>query len=142
MARIPKSTKYQKQFTVYKKLKKLVIDIHIRLATTIIQSLAKETPVDTGRARYNWQFTFDMPADQAFIYTGDPAAATGLAIERALPEILQIKDFCTTYITNNVIYVIFLNYGTSTQAPAYYINDIVRRSVYAIKQVRTFNFAY
>lgn len=61
------------------------------------------TPVDTGRARGNWQVTIDMPA-RGEANVGDPVSAGRGVIDKS-------PAFCTIWITNTVPYITVLEYG-------------------------------
>lgn len=69
--------------------------------------IVDKTPVDTGRARGGWQVTVGSPAENE----------TGLVGEPPMPDLSELGPFDVAYISNNVPYIIFLEDGTSTQAP-------------------------
>ena len=117
------------QFATYKEFETMLRKLSLQLLTGIV----KRTPVDTGRARGNWQLTIDTPASGVLRVEGagqkaptgkagvGPAGAdairTGLSIMKQLPNhgIGHI-----IYVTNNVEYIIKLEEGGdvgSKQAP-------------------------
>ena len=73
------------------------------------------TPVDTGRARGNWNISTGHPeagADESkFDTTGLPSIGKAAAFTKSL----SIKDI--TYIVNNLPYINKLEHGSSSQAP-------------------------
>jgi hypothetical protein len=80
-----------------------------KVALLALQKIVMRTPVDTGRARGNWQTTISVtPEDEN--RQGDPVQA-GV-------EMLQgLGVFQVVFISNNVPYIIYLEDGTSKQAP-------------------------
>jgi len=79
-----------------------------------LSKLVKRTPVDTGRARGNWQVGINQ---QPRGDTGrlDPAGDSTIAGGNA--AIQQLPPFCICHITNNVDYILDLENGHSAQAP-------------------------
>lgn len=98
-----------------------------------LQALARivlRTPVDTGRARGNWQVTID----------GTPAKGTVQALDKdgtrtvvaGGKEIAQAKPFGVVYITNNLPYIEPLENGHSKQAPPGGIVRITAQEMQAV----------
>lgn len=80
------------------------------IAFELLRRIIIKTPVDTGRARNNWQVTINEPAEGE---SNDPqASSTGVS------TINSVGLGQTIFITNNVPYIIFLEEGSSGQAPA------------------------
>ena len=70
-----------------------------------------KTPVDTGRARSNWN---------AGVNNVDPSVSPArdvTVLERAKAIISQLKGGDSYFITNNVDYIKYLEEGSSDQAP-------------------------
>ena len=68
-------------------------------ALSMLNSLIKRSPVDTGRFRGNWQTTIDTPAEVAK-YSGSAAAAQVRALEGAVgagTTETQIKTLVDNY---------------------------------------------
>lgn len=89
-------------------------------ALELLGRLVKVTPVDTGRARGNWN-----------VSTGSPDGST--ADERRAPEALQEgEDELATaklsreriYVTNGLPYIAPLNNGSSRQAPKGFVQSV------------------
>ena len=88
-------------------IKKTVFD----LTSAIIAN----TPVDTGRARANWQVSLNTPKEDKL----DALDKSGnVTISKANDKILNNKVPTTYYITNNLPYIMRLEYGWSKQSPA------------------------
>lgn len=85
-----------------------------KIVLEALRRLVKKTPVDTGRARGNWQVTIGSPVDGQLDKKdpeGDSTIAIGLAALAGLPP------FQVVWISNNVDYIEFLEEGSSGQAP-------------------------
>lgn len=77
----------------------------VMLALVLIDKITWLTPVDTGRARANWFIAEGAPITQATESTTPSNEAPGLTGRQPI------------YITNNLPYIIALEYGHSGQAP-------------------------
>lgn len=82
-------------------------------------AIIKETPVDTGRARGNWQASVNSAASGELSRTSEGAAIVQLSQEASA----AIGN--TFFFTNNVPYIRRLEYGYSDQAP----QGMVRRNL-------------
>lgn len=74
-----------------------------------------KTPVDTGRARANWQATIGAPAGGPLTAV-DPSGRT--AIAKAVQAWGRPPENPVLWLTNNLDYVAGLERGRSRQAPA------------------------
>lgn len=113
-----------------------------RTALVIDRNIVLSTPVDTGRARSNWQVAVGTPIDdvkQAY----SPGAQLGFeesanasaAIQQGEVAISRAIPGQPIFITNNLPYVKRLNDGHSAQAPAGFVEvAIAAGSSYARKQ--------
>lgn len=78
------------------------------------------TPVDTGRARSNWNVDINIVDVQIVEPTSkDPGP------EKALSAIARYKLNDVAYISNNLPYIRRLNEGYSQQAPAAFVETAV-----------------
>lgn len=86
----------------------LAADVVVRkVALQVYAGVTKKTPVDTGRARANWNMSVgsvDYSVDEEATKVQRPALKKGDG-EKAI------------YITNNLPYIQVLEEGSSTQAP-------------------------
>jgi hypothetical protein len=79
-----------------------------------LRRLVLKTPVDTGRARGNWQVTIaDIPEGE----TGTTDTAGQDTIATGIQALQSLGVYQIVYITNNVPYIVYLENGTSKQAP-------------------------
>lgn len=105
------------------------------IALAVDRTLVINTPVDTGRARANWQASLGQPA------TGTIGGGTGkrragtVAGPTAQAEavIAQYKGGpnSSIFLTNNLPYIVPLNNGHSSQQPAGFVEralDTVQRA--------------
>jgi hypothetical protein len=84
-----------------------------RISLGALTSIVLKTPVDTGRARGNWQA--GTVANEVQLDIEDPSG--GGAIDSGNAGLRQAKAFQPLIIWNNVEYINFLEEGSSTQAP-------------------------
>jgi hypothetical protein len=75
------------------------------------------TPVDTGRARANWQATLSAPAS-GVIDSEDKTGESAMAAVRSESEKTWSDDDRSFFLTNNLPYIEALENGHSQQAPA------------------------
>lgn len=99
-----------------------------RVGMALLEKIVRKTPVDTGRARANWNISVnapdrtvhDTPLLRAIhgMTTPDPAsfAATHSALNRAAG--LEVTPQDEIWISNNLPYIVALEHGHSQQAPA------------------------
>ena len=100
------------------------IDVKIRKATIeLFSSVVKGTPVDTGRARGNWQCTIGSPANNQVEATDKSGAGVITDVVSTVPA----KSGAVVWLTNNVPYIQKLEYGSSKQAPAGMVRINIQR---------------
>lgn len=97
--------------------------IVVETAIVIDQAVVLATPVDTGRARANWQAAIGAPITEATEET-DQSGQTTLSRNNAV--IRTHRGGQTVYLSNNVAYIGALNNGSSSQAPANFVGIAVR----------------
>lgn len=81
----------------------------------LVSRIIKESPVDTGRFRANWQASINTPLKNQK-QAKDPSGAGAIGNAGSVLQSLNIGE--TFYLTNNVPYAQRLEYGYSKQAPA------------------------
>lgn len=102
-------------------LPEMANDIKIRSALELMNRIVLMTPVDTGRARGNWQLTQRSPAEgeisenDANVSSSDtPPSAIMKQAEQTASGSQPGDDI---WISNNLPYIEMLEEGTSRQAP-------------------------
>lgn len=101
----------------------IVRGITLGLFTAVI----KDTPVDTGRARGEWQTTVGA---EAASQNGRVDEGGGSSIAEVISKTPQ-KAGGETFMTNNLPYIIRLEYGYSKQAPG----GMVRKNLARINRL-------
>jgi hypothetical protein len=79
-----------------------------KIAIFLLERVVDVTPVDTGRARGNWQVTVGAPAEGEVKGTDKRGGST---VSKGAAKILSLP-LDDTYITNNVHYITYLDKGT------------------------------
>lgn len=103
------------------------------IALAVDRTLVLATPVDTGRARANWQATLGAPATG--VIDGEPGkrASVAQATAQASAVIAGYKGGpgAAIFLTNNLPYIVPLNNGSSKQQAAGFVEralDTVERA--------------
>lgn len=95
-------------------------DVIREFAKAVHADLVRNSPVDTGRFRANWQITANvipMFALNEYDKTGEKTIAAGKRIINALP-LGRGGAVTSIHFSNMLIYANALEYGHSKQAPA------------------------
>lgn len=90
----------------------------------LFRSVILDTPVDTGRARGNWQATLDSPATEETENESMSVALAGVAANLG-----KVND--VSFLANNLPYIEELEDGSSKQAPA----GMVRRNMARVQRL-------
>lgn len=104
-----------------------------RCALAVDSTVVLATPVDTGRARGNWQVELNAPAAGT---TASLSPSGREAIEQGKSTIAGYKGGtkeAAVHITNNLPYIGRLNEGHSAQAPAGFVERAIEVGVQAVK---------
>lgn len=110
-------------------------------ALLITQTVISATPVDTGRARANWQVgDGKAPSGTRNAFSpgkgGSSAGAnTSAAVQEARSRIEASKS-STLYVSNNLPYIVPLNEGHSAQAPAGFVETAVNAGIAYAKKLK------
>lgn len=84
------------------------------IGTAVLLGVVEKTPVDTGRARANWQVELNA-VNAATTEDTDPGG--GQALAAGLSALAQFRPGDTVYISNHLVYIVPLENGHSQQAP-------------------------
>lgn len=107
-------------------LRKQVATIVKATVLELDANLREATPVDTGHARANWVPSIGSPSS---------AEDAGAAHEAGTAAILAYKlEDGPAWESNNVPYVLALNAGSSTQAPALWIEAAIDKTNATMQQ--------
>jgi len=92
-----------------------IVTFQKKIAIDVLRGVTLKTPVDTGRARGNWILSVGgfstSPVDINDV-TGQGAISAGIG------GLSGLRPFQVVFITNNVDYILVLEGGSSSQAPA------------------------
>lgn len=103
----------------------------IQCAETIVGDLVQVTPVDTSQALSNWQVDLGKPVDSSIppYFPGELGSTQGASSAEALAAARVVlhnkKPGETIYISNVLRYINRLNEGSSSQAPAGFVERAV-----------------
>jgi len=96
-------------------------EIKIRTALDLMNRIVLKTPVDTGRARGNWQLTQRSPAEDMVPETSAKVSSSETPPSAILKEAEQTASGAQLgddiWISNNLPYIEALEEGHSQQAP-------------------------
>lgn len=105
----------------------------IRTAGAVLSTVIPATPVDTGRARGNWQVSVGNPImspRERLDRTGQSTIQEGIGRAQSRRQGQDI------HICNNVPYIGMLNAGSSSQAPAGFVELAVQAAIRNIRNAR------
>ena len=97
----------------------LVTTVHKKLHLEALGRIVRRTPVDTGRARGNWQSTVGSPAGgerevaplEPLKEKDIPASTVVALFDGALRDVRGMEPFSVSYLTNNLNYISVLEEG-------------------------------
>ena len=100
---------------------------------SLASRIIKESPVDTGRFRGNWQASLNTPK-QGRLQQFDKSGAS--AINDMSSVVAGLKMGQTFYLANNLPYARRLEYGYSKQAPSGFLRINVMRVQSELEKAR------
>lgn len=108
--------------------------IQRKVALATLTTAVMATPVDTGRARANWNTAME-DADRTDRGTpGSAGQGSADAIARGSQAIGRAKLGSTIVISNSLPYIERLNDGYSKQAPAGFVEKAIQQAVDAVNK--------
>lgn len=110
---------------------KLIGDTLVGIAEGVIP----HTPIKEGRARRNWQANKSAPLTTYLEAPLSPEEGEREAISNARTVASTLKSGDAAHLTNNAPYISELNRGSSTQAPAMFVQTEVLK---ALERIRDF----
>lgn len=103
-------------------VKKRVTNYSVMAGIQAYSDVSVKTPVDTGRARYSWYCSINT-----IDYTTTPEGKWVFDPLRASKAFASAKPSDNLYIANSTPYIKSLNQGSSTQAPARFVEMTVEK---------------
>lgn len=92
---------------------KHLLAFHKKIIFDFLRGVMKKTPVDEGRARGAWRVSVGVPSEEV-IEVVRPRFA---AMAEAATALANLRPFQVVWISNNVPYILYLEEGSSKQAP-------------------------
>lgn len=111
------------------------------ITEAIAVTLVYATPIDTSRARLNWQGTVGAPATTILSPYPEVPSSPNVGTSTAIASINEAAASYTgqpegVFITNNVPYIQSLNDGSSSQAPANFVAMSVIAGINSAQNVK------
>jgi len=122
-------TKFTKLEDAKKELMEKLTGLGLGTAIQVFNNIIIETPVDTGRARGNWQATLTTPASGEI--SKEAANANNTDITKDIQS-WKITDIA--YLTNNLPYIEPLELGWSGQRPDGWVRANVSKGQTALNE--------
>ena len=97
-----------------------------KIALKVLGNLAATTPVDTGRAKGNWQTALNSKP-VGTLEQHDKAGAVMYALGKRVVDGAALGD--SIWISNNLPYIQRLNDGWSQQAPANFVQLAITKAI-------------
>lgn len=88
-----------------------------KIGLQALRGVVLKTPVDTGRARANWQTTIGTPASGELDRQDKSDTNSNIAIAQGSQVVEAAQPFSVIWLTNNLPYIERLENGYSQQAP-------------------------
>lgn len=103
-----------------------------RVALAVDTAVVLATPVDTGRARANWQVGLGRAPSGTLAAPGSAGEGTSNALNAAQAAIASYHGGVDIHISNNLPYIEALNNGHSSQAPSGYVERAIVAGIDAV----------
>ena len=108
-------------------LREFTADSITRLTLEVTANLVEDTPVDTGWARANWVPNIGTAVQET---TGSKEAVDRTAQSQGIAEVVALYRLPQLiYVSNPTPYITDLNDGSSTQAPAGFVQISIQRAI-------------
>ena len=114
MARTPRDFEAALRRLAEREIAAAVAEASRGLALAVLEGVVARTPVQTGRARANWQAGPEQPPGGVLEETDKDGRTT---VARGRAAISRARPFETIWIVNNLSYIGILEQGSSRQAP-------------------------
>lgn len=104
------------------------------MALRSLELVTQNTPTDTGHAKSNWVLSVGAP------YLRIDGSKEAVSTSAQAAGISRIKRYRigegAIFLTNNVPYIVLLNLGSSTQAPAEFVERSLEQAVAEERAIR------
>lgn len=119
---------YRLELSIKDELERDVVEVAQTVTQTFLRFVDKATPRDTGRAAGNWYVGINRPIRTT---NDNRRSAESLAKGTAKIGSASEMEYPTFYVSNNLPYIVKLNEGSSTQAPAKFVDNAFNRAARA-----------
>lgn len=106
----------------------------------LFTDVVMDTPVDTGRARGNWQISFGSPASGVISEQGDKegdSASSSPTVQKITDALNSDRTTLTIFLTNNLPYIKKLEYGWSKKAARGMVRkNLMKANIQLLKNIR------
>jgi hypothetical protein len=116
-----------------KKVDKNIDDVGRTVAIDLFSAIVKQSPVDTGRFRNNWNASINGP-DLSTIETTDKSGEKAISGIVNTAKAFNFSAEGTIFLSNNLPYAQRLEYGWSKQAPSGMVRVNIARFQSAINK--------
>ena len=90
-------------------------DFHKKVILETLKRIVMRTPVETGRARGNWQVATGGPAQGTLNVTGGSGEMAAKSLKNAADKLSSVTPYSLVHLTNNVEYVYYLEYDRRSE---------------------------
>lgn len=133
-----------------KTMKLISKNVAARVFEEVAKGIIESTPLLTGQARRNWKATLDSPSEDVDIdpqyyehwkqaeaaggvHGGSPITAEEMAQIQSVTKEFEKGDHDILYLTNNLVYIWFLDQGSSKAAPGGMVLPSIQATLQALK---------
>ena len=88
---------------------------HKQVCLEVLKRIVLRTPVDTGRARGNWQVEIGRAASGVLSVEGSQGVVASFAMGQGISKLADIPAFSIVHITNNLEYIYYLEYDKRSE---------------------------
>lgn len=107
-----------------------------KVALAVDAAVVLATPVDTGRARSNWQVDLNTEPSGTLPEPVTPQEGVNRSLNEAKEKAAAYKTGDVIHITNNLTYIGRLNEGWSAQAPAGFVEEAALAGAATVKDAK------
>jgi hypothetical protein len=106
-----------------------VVTVQKKIAFDIFAEIVAQTPIKTGRAMNNWNISVGNPDLSVTEIGGAPGSIQGAKNTDAAGSLANLQPFSTVWISNSLPYIVFLNEGSSIQAPSGFVERSIKNNI-------------
>ncbi len=112
-----------------------VVLVQKKLAFDIFSDIVGSTPIDTGRAMNNWNISVNTPDSNVTDEGGEESGISSSKEAEANTAMIGLRPFSTVWISNSLPYIVFLNEGSSDQAPSQFVERSIVNNLNSLSAI-------